>query len=393
MTAGLPGNVYFAGPRSTNVLYRVNAGGPLIAATDGGPDWAADATDPSPYRNNGSNAAGASAVPSVNSSVPAGTPAALFTDERWDASGAPEMQWTFPVPTGTHVAVRLYLANRCGCTASVGQRVFSVAIDGATVLSNYDIVADVGNDVGAMKEYTVTSDGTVNIDFTHVVENPLIDAVEIVNLDAAAAVSPDSVGKVSYDGTTTVGALTAVADPTGTTWSGARNAFWVGGQLFYGWSDGKLYKRTFDGTTWGTPALVDPYHDAYWDNVQTGSGQTFAGVTSNFYSQITTNTGMSYQAGRLYYTRSGQNGLYYRWFNPDSGVVSPVEFSVAGSTGFSDSGGLLIVGDSLYLVSRSTGNLTVRSFTGGVPGATVTTVSGPTIDGVDWRAKAVFVGP
>jgi hypothetical protein len=34
-----------------------------------------------------------------------------------------------------------------------------------------------------MKQYTVTSDGTVNIDFTHVVENPLVDAVEIINLD------------------------------------------------------------------------------------------------------------------------------------------------------------------------------------------------------------------
>ena len=40
------------------------------------------------------------------------------------------MQWHFPVASGTHLQVRLYLINQCGCTSGVGQRVFNVAIDG-----------------------------------------------------------------------------------------------------------------------------------------------------------------------------------------------------------------------------------------------------------------------
>ncbi len=63
-TAALPANVYEAGalPNSTNtnVLYRVDAGGPAIAAIDNGPDWMADATDTDPgaaYRNHQSNSA------------------------------------------------------------------------------------------------------------------------------------------------------------------------------------------------------------------------------------------------------------------------------------------------------------------------------------------------
>ena len=60
-TARLPGTVYLGGskaPAATNVLYRVDAGGPAIQSLDSGPDWAADTSDPSPYRNSGSNAAG-----------------------------------------------------------------------------------------------------------------------------------------------------------------------------------------------------------------------------------------------------------------------------------------------------------------------------------------------
>ena len=59
-TGGLPGTVYLGGSKSTaptNVLYRVDAGGPAIQSLDSGPDWAADSSDPSPYRNNGSNPA------------------------------------------------------------------------------------------------------------------------------------------------------------------------------------------------------------------------------------------------------------------------------------------------------------------------------------------------
>lgn len=392
-TATLPGNVYFAGQRTTNVLYRIDAGGPTIAATDGGPDWAADQSDPSPYRNSGSNTAGWGTVGALDPSVPAGTPVGIFSSERWDPNDANEMQWSFPVPAGENVEVRLYFANQYSGTSQVGQRVFNVTLDGTPVLTNYDIVADVGNEVGEMKKWDIVSDGTVNVNFGHVTENPLVNGIEIINLDAVGGPSPDSVTSRGYDGSTAVGAPNTVADPSGTAWSNTRGAFWVGGTLFYGWSDGNLYERSFDGTNWGTPSLVNPYHDAYWDTVQTGSGQTYAGVTSNFYSEITNVTGMFYSAGRLYYSLGGQDALFWRWFTPDTGTVGAQEFSVSGSAGFADSGGLFVSGGNLYMVSRGTGNLTEQAFVGGVPGGSPTTLSGPAIDGVDWRADGVFTGP
>ncbi|MGC4805550.1 malectin domain-containing carbohydrate-binding protein [Micromonospora sp. DT233] len=396
-TAGLPGTVYQAGvPAPTNVLYRVNAGGPAVPAVAGGPDWSADDTsNPSPYHNAGSTASGFAAVGSLDGAVPAGTPAALYADERYDAHGGPEMEWDFPVPAGTEVEVRLYLANRYAGTSAPGQRIFDVTLDGTLVLNDLDLAVTPGHDVGTMRSFTVVSDGTVDIDFGHVTENPLVDAIEIVKTGPPPAGTGDEVQARSYDGAGTVGAPTPVTSPDGTAWSTAKGALWVGGTLFYG-MNGALHRRTFDGTTFGVPSPVDPYHHPYWDTVETDSGpegQTYAGVTSNFYAEIGNVTGMAYTAGRLYYTLAGASGLYWRWFTPDSGAVGADKFTVAGVTGFADTGALLLAGGTLYRVSRSTGALASTAWAGGVPAGAFTTVSGPAVDGVDWRARAVFVGP
>ncbi|MEH1018023.1 hypothetical protein V6U90_33870, partial [Micromonospora sp. CPCC 206060] len=171
--------------------------------------------------------------------------------------------------------------------------------------------------------------------------------------------------------------------------------FWVGGTLFYGMGS-TLHRRSFNGTTFGPATAVDPYHDAYWDNVVTDSGpdgQTYAGMTVNFYAEIPNVTGMFYTAGRLYYTLSGQTGLYWRWFNPDSGTVGADKFTVAGATGFTDISGIFVAGNTLYTVARSTGNLASQDWINLAPSGTPTVRSGPAVDGVDWRAKALFVGP
>jgi hypothetical protein len=396
----LPGNVYLAGQAggaNTGILYRVNSGGPAIPAADNGPDWAADTDFTSPYRNSGSNTAAFGTVANVAGTVPSSTPRAIFDDERWDPGDAPEMQWAFPVTTGKQIKVRLYLANRYSGTSQVGQRVFNVAIDGTPVLTNYDIVADVGDQVATMKEFTITSDGTVNIDFGHVVENPLIDGIEIVDPSVVPPPPGTSIFKRSYDGASAVGSTLAVSNPDGTLWDNSRSGFYVNGKLFYGMSDGTLMSRTFNGTTWGPASLVDPYHDndginPDWDTVQTGSGQTYAGIPSNFYSQITSVTGMAYQNGKLFYTLFNQDGLYWRWFLPENGVVGADQFTVAGASGFSGVRGMFTANNTLYTVNGATGDLSSRSFVAGVPGAP-TVVSGPLIDGNDWHARALFVAP
>ncbi|HYN97175.1 MAG TPA: malectin domain-containing carbohydrate-binding protein [Pilimelia sp.] len=395
--AALPGKVYQAGGTlPTNTLYRLNAGGPLLLATDGGPDWLADNSSTSPYRNSGSSASNSSTVGGLDATVPAGTPIGIFSSERWDNSPAPELEWELPVPAGTEVEVRLYFANRCGCTQAAGQRQFTVSLDGAPMLTDFDIVAQTGHNRGTMRSAVLTSDGTVDIDFTHVVEHPLINGIEIVRTGPPPPVgTANDVTVRSYDGAAAIGAPTPVANPDGTAWSGAKAAFWVGGTLFYAMSGG-LHRRAFDGTTFGPPSAVDPYHDPQWDLVETDAGpegQTYAGVLPNFYPELHTVTGMFFAAGRLYYTLYNQNALFWRWFTPDTGVVGADRFTVPGSTGFADAAAVMVSGQTLYVVRRGSGDLTALSWVDNTPVGPAAVLSGPAVDGVDWRAKAVFVGP
>jgi PKD repeat protein len=400
---GLPAKVYLAGQvpttSNTNVLYRVDAGGPLIQATDNGPNWQADTSDPSPYRNSGSNTASWPPISHLTAAVPPTTPIGIYATERWDPGSkndGQEMHWSFPVTAGLPIEVRLYFANNYSGTSQAGQRVFDVALDGTTVLNHYDIVADAGNLTGTMKKFDITSpaSGQVTVDFTHETENPLINGIEVVRTDQSPPSSSqfDTVTDRSFDGST-AGSTTTLPNPQNVTWSQVRGAFMIGDTLFYGWSDGNLYERSFDGQSFGPATLVDPYQDPAWDDVDTGSGQTYEGVVNGLYGAEMENvTGMVYSNGRLYYSLAGQNGLDYRYFNPDDGVLGSVEFQAGGNVNFSSVSGMFLSGDTLYYAASADGNLHSVAFDSGAPdAATDTVVSGPSTDGNDWRARGMFL--
>ncbi len=322
--------------------------------------------------------------------MPSSTPVGLFNTERWDpgtkGDGA-EMHWSFTVPAGTHVAVRLYFANRYSGTSAVGQRVFDVAVDGSTVLPNYDIVADVGNNVGTMKSYTVTSPGAITVDFTHEVEQPLINGIELINLDAPAGsttVNPDDLDYRSVNGSQ-IGDLTVVPN-TGVTWGSTRGAFMVGNYLYFPTTGGTFDRATFDGSTLGTPQAVDPYDDPTWSNIQTGSGQTYQSVKPSYYSEMSGITGEFYSAGRVYYTLSGQSSLYWRWFSPDSGIVGAAEHSTP-APGLANVEGMTLSGSTIYYASATDGSLHSVGFANGAPTGTDTIVDATH----DWRARNLFL--
>jgi PKD repeat protein len=380
----LPGNIYVGAPlAASNVLYRVNAGGAAVASVDNGPDWVSDNSATSPFHNTGSSTATQSAITAANLvNVPASTPLGIWTSERNDPSGGNEMQWTFPVASGTTTQVRLYFASRSSST-----RRFNVLIDGVTKLSNYDPNADPGVNKGTMKSFDITSDGTVNIDFTHVIGNPEINAVEIINTSIGSNSSTASV--ISFNGTS-IASRSDVS--TGTfDWSNVRNGVMVGRTLFYGQTDGFLYRRSFDGQHFGDPVQVNPYIDPLWNTVETGSGptgQTYAGVLPTWYSQLSTVTGMFYANGRIYYTRNGQNSLFWRWFSPDSGIIGGIENTVTGGNiTWSSTRGMFLDGTTLYVVSSSNGQLLKISFVNGAPTGTSTVANATT----DWRGRALFL--
>jgi chitodextrinase len=114
----------------------------------------------------------------------------------------------------------------------------------------------------------------------------------------------------------------------GVDWQNARGAFAVNGKLYYGWSDGWLYVRTFDGTGFGPQTQVN----LNGLQVQPSSSFTIPGTTTRvpaFTTDLAAITGMFYADGRIYYTvnrpGSGQttnnNKLYYRYFNPENDLV------------------------------------------------------------------------
>ena len=177
------------------VLFRINCGGPLIVAGDGGPDWSEDQTagnpggtassgTPSPLVNHvatGDRTYGTiTAIDMTDLSIPTGTPAVLFQSERWDPPADAEMEWDIPTGPGTY-EVRLYFGDIFTGTQAENLRIFSVAIEGGLVMIDYDQFADVGGFKAVMKSFFVSSDGILDIDFFHNIENPAIKAIEILS--------------------------------------------------------------------------------------------------------------------------------------------------------------------------------------------------------------------
>jgi malectin (di-glucose binding ER protein) len=343
--ATLPGELYTLPPDGCtspdpSILYRVDAGGPALPSWDCGPDWAADNGSSSPYHDTGSSTASYGPVTSVDATVPVTTPATVFSSERWDPSSGSEMVWSFPVPAGRHLRVRLYLSDRCSCTTTPGKRVFDVTIDGSTVLDNWDANAAVGHNVGTMRAFDITSDGSVTIGFVHQVENPTIDGIELIDLDATPFTPTPQLWLAhrSFDGSS-AGARTEHASSID--WSRARGIFASNGQVFYGWDDGKMYRRSFNGTSFGNPRVVS-------NN----------GLSPSFFP-IPAVTGMFLQDGRLYYTLRGDDRLYYRYFTLDSNAIGAVTFVADGPGSGFDWGtvrSMTLAGGTLYL-ARANGSL------------------------------------
>ncbi|MQA93423.1 MAG: PKD domain containing protein [Streptosporangiales bacterium] len=191
---------------------------------------------------------------------------------------------------------------------------------------------------------------------------------------AGAGTDPaDRLRRRTFDGSTagTPDELTT----TGLDWRTARGAFMLGGTLYHGSADGELYRRTFDGTTAGAPTKIDTADRLV--------------RMSDWHTRLASVRGMFYADGRIYYT-AGTSALYYRYFNPESDTVGAQEWQAAGDLpGLAWSGvaGMFAHDGKLYSVDEATGRLRRTDFVDGVP------VGGTTVqvDAGDWRGRAVFL--
>jgi PKD repeat protein len=193
----------------------------------------------------------------------------------------------------------------------------------------------------------------------------------------AGSTTQDQVQSVGFSGTTVLDHETL--PDTGISWHLAHGATMINGNVYYGYSDGQLYARTFDGTSFGPATAVD--------------GMDQLNPLAYFHSDVTTITAMFFDSGRLYYTLSGDSHLYYRYFTPESNVVGGLRFTASnGITGmsFASATGMFVAGGKLYLAT-SNGNLQRSDFVDGAPAGTGSVVSGPGVDGTNWSSRAMFL--
>lgn len=88
--------------------------------------------------------------------------------------------YKFLLPNGKY-AVRLHFGENYEGITDVGQRVFSVTINGKTVLKDFDPfeVGGFGNSIVKEYKHVAVTDGTLTIGFIPNIENPEINGIEI----------------------------------------------------------------------------------------------------------------------------------------------------------------------------------------------------------------------
>jgi PKD repeat protein len=169
-------------------------------------------------------------------------------------------------------------------------------------------------------------------------------------------------------------------------WSSVQGAFMVDGKLFTAWPDQTLRVQDYDGATFGPQSNV-PLALAGSGSLNRFATEDLSTVSSMFYDRT---------SGVLYFTKDGSSRLHRRSFSPESRIVGGERFSSdtsAGGVDWSNVETMFLAGNHLY-TSTSTGNLVRRTWdpVAGLPvSGTATTVSGPAIDGQDWRAQDTFV--
>jgi hypothetical protein len=135
---------------------------------------------------------------STNTATTTGTSdPALYRSNRCNSNTAP-MIYSVAVANGNYRVNLLFAENASGQQA-VGARIFNVKLNNSLVLQNFDIFAAVGANTAVVESFnTSVTSGKTAIEFDKIIQNPKINAIEILPLGHA----PLLTRKFSYaDGT------------------------------------------------------------------------------------------------------------------------------------------------------------------------------------------------
>ncbi len=179
-----------------------------------------------------------------------------------------------------------------------------------------------------------------------------------------------------FDGTTVAAPQTTVANASAL--ANATAATYVDGILYTAHTNGTLRARSFDGAALGPATDVDLQR------------------MTSFASDLANMRAMAYDGGRLYYTVGGSSALYMRYLSTESRVVGAQRFQVASSSGAISYGnitGMVVVGDDVYFVDTSTGQLrrsAWRGQAGGINPSGVQVVSAANAGGLSWSSTELW---
>jgi len=166
-------------------------------------------------------------------------------------AGAVAFSFRLGVPDGAYT-VRLHFAENV--QNGPGRRRFDVAVEGAAVLSGFDIFAEAGGmNRAIVRSFPVTvADGAVDVDFIRQVENAKISAIEVVPRDAGSQPPPTSPTRFAWQ--------TRAASPIARYEAGGAQ---VGGKLyvFGGYVNGRIESTArsdvYDPATNGWRRIAD----------------------------------------------------------------------------------------------------------------------------------------
>ncbi len=142
---------------------------------------------------------------------------------------------------------------------------------------------------------------------------------------------------------TTFTTPTKVSGPgiDGINWNDVRDGFVQRGQLVYFGPSQAIYRRSISGNTFGPLT-----------NLSTSVGYVDTNYNLTRYDQpygIAQTVAAAYSQGRIYYTKSTDARLFWRWYSLQSGVVGGKEHRSSSST-FSLARTMDIIGNYMYVV-------------------------------------------
>ncbi|MCZ3388009.1 MAG: PKD domain-containing protein [Actinomycetia bacterium] len=201
---------------------------------------------------------------------------------------------------------------------------------------------------------------------------------DVWQLGAVPGGAADDQRVSGFDGTAVNAQITEPGDQS---WGTVTGAFAVDGTVYAAWDDDTFTAQSFDGSTFGTPTVIDLY---------AGDPST-PGYTNNFVNDLASITGMFYDRSRarIYYTTQGSAALFWRPFTPESQVVGAARRMLlkAGALSPKRVQGMFLTGGQLYFADRTTGSLKRIEFRDNRLVGTAAVVN----EAIDWRANALLL--